>query len=81
MLQSKPEKLQQTRYNAPLCGRFATQAARAGSLQLRQEIVDVGAMLDQVMRTTVPMAKRSIVLEKVCVCVHLWLSAQLCWRR
>jgi len=41
------------------------QAARAGSLQLRQEVVDVGAMLDQVMRTTVPMAKRSIVLEKM----------------
>ncbi|KAF5829821.1 hypothetical protein DUNSADRAFT_15439 [Dunaliella salina] len=41
------------------------QAARAGSLVLRQEVVDVGAMLDQVMRTTVPMAKRSIVLEKM----------------
>jgi hypothetical protein len=44
---------------------FPPQAARAGALQLRQDVVEVGGMLDQVMRTTVPMAKRSIVLEKV----------------
>jgi len=53
------------------------QAARAGALQLRQEVVEVGGLLDQVMRTTVPMAKRSIVLEKVCVCVCVFVRAHV----
>uniref|UniRef100_A0A7S0RFF1 histidine kinase n=1 Tax=Chlamydomonas leiostraca TaxID=1034604 RepID=A0A7S0RFF1_9CHLO len=41
------------------------QAARASSITLRQEVVDLGGVIDSVLRTITPMTRKGVVMEKV----------------